>query len=932
MFGRLGSSTRSGRFCLRFRVATCCIPITFALALPVWGAKGGGAKKPTSGSGSCSASHQHGSAVAAARTDRSTQPLVRPRHATLTEEAARQIAKRICPCHTGGSPSSLSDSSGPEAEVSKNFADDERTGQAGSGLMVPTTVPQFRVQPELNERSVAARYTAPHAGSPLQKQGSQEGERTLRPLSKESDRRSLRPGEYVVQESADIMDSLVRLSSAALRELDLDKGDNLLLQGARKRQTVARVAVDDTLPKAVVQVGRQILRNIKVKDGGTVTLLPQRDGLAAIRVLHILPVRDTAAGLPADPFTAFLKPYFQKEDRPVHHNDIFTASDGIRSADFKVVRIAFNHPYIDVPFGVVDENTAIYTSGDPVEREDEAGLDSVLYEDLPGMETAIGEVRTTANAVLKNSDLYRRVGMSATRGILISGPPGCGKTQMVHAMANDTGVHMIKIKGSEFVSHQHGESENNLRKLFKEAKRRAPEPVIIFLDDLDVIAPRKQQFRSELERKVIGQLNASIEELNQSSQPVLLIATTNKPGDIDTDLRRSGRFEKEISLSAPDQRSRRAILDMYTAKMPLGPDVDLDRIAMASRNCVGADIKSVCAEALRSCIDETRTALVSIDNRAEVNAETLNVRQRHFDHALSRWKPAALREISVEIPQTGWADIGGLEEVKEQLRQMVSWPLEHPELYDWMNQKSSGGLLLYGPPGVGKTLIAKAIAHESQANFISVKGPELLNMWLGGSEANVRDIFEKARASTPCVIFFDEIDSLAVQREFANMPGSGGAKVVNQLLTEMDGVGTRKGVYVIGATNKPTSLDKAMLRPGRLDQLVYIPMPDERGRRSVLASVLRGTPQDDSLDLDDLARRTDKYTGADLANLVRLAKNEAIEEALTLGTKDYTKVLLTNAHLQSALGKSRRSVSDHEIREYEKINRDMSEGREQSAS
>merc|ERR1712093_476734 len=451
-------------------------------------------------------------------------------------------------------------------------------------------------------------------------------------------------------------------------------------------------------------------------------------------------------------------------------------------------------------------------------------------------------------------------------GVLLYGPPGSGKTLIARAVANETGAFFFLINGPEIMSKMAGESEGNLRKAFEEAEKNAP--AIIFIDEIDSIAPKRDKANGEVERRIVSQLLTLMDGINSRSQ-VVVIAATNRPNTIDPALRRFGRFDREIDIGVPDEIGRLEILQIHTRKMKLDEDVDLEKVSKGTHGYVGADIAQCCNEAALQCIREKMDVIDFEDDTidAEVMAQ-MAVTQRHFDFAVEAGNPSALREMTVEVPNVSWADIGGLEKVKAEIRETIQYPLEYPEQFEKFGMSPSKGILFYGPPGCGKTLLAKAVANECQANFLSIKGPELLTMWFGESEANVREVFDKARQSAPCVLFFDELDSIAKTRGGGGGDAGGaGDRVLNQLLTEMDGMNAKKSVFIIGATNRPDIIDPAVLRPGRLDQLIYIPLPDEGSRLNILKSVLRKSPVAPEVDLGFLAKTLHGFSGADLTEI-----------------------------------------------------------------
>jgi len=534
---------------------------------------------------------------------------------------------------------------------------------------------------------------------------------------------------------------------------------------------------------------------------------------------------------------------------------------------------------------------------------------------------------------LRHPTLFKTLGVKPPRGVLLHGPPGSGKTLIARAVANETGAFFFLINGPEIMSKMAGESESNLRKAFEEAEKNSPS--IIFIDEIDSIAPKRDKANGEVEKRIVSQLLTLMDGLKKRSS-VVVIGATNRQNALDPALRRFGRFDREIDIGVPDENGRMEIFRIHTRNMKLDDDVDAEMIAKETHGFVGADIASLCTEAAMQTIRE-KMDLIDIEEDT-IDAEVLasmSVTQEHFKHSLGISNPSSLRETVIEVPNVTWADIGGLTKVKDELRELVQYPVEFPEKFEKYGMSPSRGVLFYGPPGCGKTLMAKAVANECQANFISVKGPELLTMWFGESEANVRDVFEKARGAAPCVLFFDELDAIANQRGGSAGDGGGAAdRVINQLLTEMGGMGAKMNVFIIGATNIPDIIDTALMRPGRLDQLVYIPMPDLESRLSILRSVLRKSPVSKDVDLEFLAQATEKFTGADLTEICQRAAKEAIRESIARDVErikmreeagegvdmeedaeDLVPEILPK-HFEAAVREARRSVSDRDLAQY----------------
>ena len=573
---------------------------------------------------------------------------------------------------------------------------------------------------------------------------------------------------------------------------------------------------------------------------------------------------------------------------------------------------------------VVNRKTELELKEKPAEEVKRA-VPNVTYEDIGGLKRELRLVREMIELPLKHPEIFQRLGIEPPKGVLLYGPPGTGKTLIAKAVANEVDAHFISISGPEIMSKYYGESEQRLREIFEEAKQNAPS--IIFIDEIDSIAPKREEVTGEVERRVVAQLLALMDGLESRGQ-VIVIAATNRPDAIDPALRRPGRFDREIEIGVPDRDGRKEILEIHTRKMPLAEDVNLDELADLTYGFVGADLEALCKEAAMHAL---RRVLPEIDIDKEIPSEVienLKVTREDFMEALKNIEPSAMREVLVEVPKVKWEDIGGLENAKQELREAVEWPLKYPELFRTTNIKPPKGILLYGPPGTGKTLLAKAVANESNANFISVKGPELLSKWVGESEKHVRDMFRKARQVAPCIIFFDEIDSLAPRRG-----GVGDShvteRVVSQLLTELDGLEELRDVVVIAATNRPDLIDPALLRPGRIERHVYIPLPDKEARKEIFKIHLRGKPLAEDVKIEELAERTDGYTGADIEALCREAGMLAIREAVSRAKdekeiKEIAKnIKIEKRHFEEALKKVKPSLTKEDLRRYESLIKDF---------
>ena len=505
------------------------------------------------------------------------------------------------------------------------------------------------------------------------------------------------------------------------------------------------------------------------------------------------------------------------------------------------------------------------------------GVTQVTYEDIGGLKEEIQKVREMIELPLRHPEIFEKLGIEAPKGVLLYGPPGTGKTLLAKAVANESNAHFISISGPEIMSKFYGESEARLREIFKEAKEKAPS--IIFIDEIDSIAPKREEVTGEVERRVVSQLLSLMDGLEARGK-VIVIAATNRPNAIDPALRRPGRFDREIEIKVPDKRGRLEILQIHTRNMPLDTDVDQDRVAAVTHGFVGADLEYLCKEAAMKCL---RRLLPELNLEEEkVPPETLDkliVSMNDFENAIRDVMPSAMREVYLESPDVPWTAIGGLEEVKRELQEAVEWPLRYPDLYTKLGHAMPKGLLMHGPSGTGKTLLAKAVATESEANFISVRGPELLSKWVGESERGIREIFRRARQAAPCVVFFDEIDSIAPTR------GMGGdsmvtERVVSQLLTELDGIQALSGVVVLAATNRADMIDPALLRPGRFDKIVFVPMPDKAARQRILEIHSKDKPIGPDVELTKVAELTEGFSGADTSSVANTAVSLVLHEYL----------------------------------------------------
>jgi len=768
-----------------------------------------------------------------------------------------------------------------------------------------------------------------------------------------------KPNRLLVEDAVNDDNSVVALSLAKMDELQLFRGDTVLLKGKKRKESVCIVLSDETVDDDKIRMNRVVRNNLRVRLGDIVAIQSCPDVKYGKRV-HVLPIDDSVEGLSGNWFEVYLKPYFLEAYRPIHKGDNFIIRGGMRAVEFKVIETD------PTPYCIVAPDTVIHCEGEPVKREDEEdALNAIGYDDIGGCRKQLATLKEMVELPLRHPSLFKAIGVKPPRGILLFGPPGTGKTLMARAVANETGAFFFLINGPEIMSKLAGESESNLRKAFEEAEKNSP--AIIFIDELDSIAPKREKTHGEVERRIVSQLLTLMDGLKQRSH-VIVMAATNRPNSIDPALRRFGRFDREVDIGIPDAVGRMEILRIHTKNMKLSDDLDLEQVAAETHGHVGADLAALCSEA---ALQQIREKMDLIDLEEEtIDAEVLDslaVTMADFRYAMGKSTPSAIRECVVEVPTVTWTDVGGLENVKKELQELVQYPVEHPEKFLKFGMMPSRGVLFYGPPGCGKTLLAKAIANECQANFISIKGPELLTMWFGESEANVRDVFDKARSAAPCVLFFDELDSIAKSRGGGSGGDAGGAsdRVINQILTEMDGMGSKKNVFIIGATNRPDIIDSAIMRPGRLDQLIYIPLPDDGSRMAILKANLRKSPVADSVDLPYLAKMTRGFSGADLTEICQRACKLAIRESIdadirrekekqkaaakkatssklttskwaakatgatTMDVDDDDDPVpeITKAHFEEAMKFARRSVSDNDIKKYEMFSQTLQQSR-----
>jgi len=706
---------------------------------------------------------------------------------------------------------------------------------------------------------------------------------------------------------------IARIDPKVVQELGLTSGDVVQIIGKRKTNALCWPAHEQDYGKGIVRIDGYLRNNAGVSIDDKVTIrkidakIAERLTLAPTEPLRIVGGEEYLSQL--------------LEGRVLSRGDYVPINIMGRTVNLVVTNT--NPPAEAV---IVTEGTEVLV-GEQV-KEPIRAIPKISYEDIGGLRPVIQKVREMIELPLRHPELFERLGVEAPKGVLLHGPPGTGKTLLARAVASETNANFLSIGGPEIMSKYYGESEERLRDVFKEAQENAPS--IIFIDEIDSIAPKREEVTGEVEKRVTSQLLSLMDGL-QSRGKVVVIGATNRPNAIDPALRRPGRFDREIEIGVPDRDGRLEVLEIHTRGMPLAEDVDLKRLADVTHGFVGADLESLAKEA---AIRALRRILPEINLEAQsIPGDILNkiiVKMADFQDALKEVEPSAMREVLVEIPDVTWDQVGGLEDVKEELREAVEWPLKYPDLFAQLNATPPKGLLLYGPPGTGKTLLAKAVAHESESNFISVKGPELLNKFVGESEKAVREVFRKARQASPCIIFFDEIDSVAPTRGSSMGDSHVTERVISQFLTEMDGLEELRNVIIIAATNRPDIIDSALLRPGRFDRLLFVPPPDLEARKQIFKIHTRKTPLADDVNLDELARKTDGYTGADIASLantgVMLALREHISKAKDPeDAKKRAKGLkVAKRHFDEALQKIK-PMSTEELKMYERFSEQFSD-------
>jgi transitional endoplasmic reticulum ATPase len=676
-----------------------------------------------------------------------------------------------------------------------------------------------------------------------------------------------------------------------MEEMDLSTGDVIEISGKKKSYVLLWSGQRDDQGKKLIRIDGYTRNNIGV-------------GIDDIVSVHKVNVKNAEQVIlaPTEELNIVgLEDYLPEllEGRVVTRGDMIPLNIMGRRIGFAVTSTSPTDAA-----SLVDSNTEFIIGSIP--KAGAKGVPRVSYEDIGGLKNEVQKVREMIELPLRHPEIFDRIGIEAPKGVLLHGPPGTGKTLLAKAVANETNANFYSISGPEIMSKFYGESEERLREVFKEAEENAPS--IIFIDEIDSIAPKREEVSGDVEKRVVSQLLTLMDGI-QSRGKLVVIGATNRPNAIDPALRRPGRFDREIDIGIPDEQGRLDILLIHSRGMPLTEDVNLESIAKVTHGFVGADLEALSKEAAMRSL---RRILPEINlEQPKIPVEILNkikITKQDFDEALRDVQPSAMREVLVQRPNVGWEDIGGLQQVKEELAEAIEWPLKHANLFAEANVEPPKGILLYGPPGTGKTMIAKAVAATSEANFISIKGPELISKWVGESEKGVREVFRKARQAAPCVIFFDELDAVAPRRGGSEGDAHVTERLLSQMLTELDGLEDLKGVVVIGATNRPDIIDEALLRPGRFDRILEVPAPDKEARKHIFQIHTKKKPLESDVNLDKLVEMTEGMTGADIAALVNAAAMTAIKEHVR--QKSGSKLRISMRYFETALNKIKKKLGN----------------------
>ena len=651
----------------------------------------------------------------------------------------------------------------------------------------------------------------------------------------------------------DVGRGIARIDQKTMQKLGISAGDVIEIVGKRTTSAIAWPAYSEDQNRDLLRIDGFSRKNAGVAINEYVLVRPAK--VKGALSLTLAPV-DMRLNVDED-FTNFVKNRLM--ERTLVEGDTTLVMMLGHAIPFTVTKTR--------PHGIVKvtAETKLTILNEPAPEG--KGLPRTTYEDIGGLQEEIQRVREMVELPLRHPELFQRLGIEPPKGVLLHGPPGCGKTLLARAVANESEANFFSINGPEIMSKFYGESEARLREIFQQAQQNAPS--IIFIDELDAIAPKREEVTGEVERRVVAQLLALMDGLSGRGN-VIVIGATNRPSALDPALRRPGRFDREIEIGVPDKQGRHEVLQIHTRGMPLAEDVDLKKLSDITHGYTGADLESLGRETAMKALRRYLPQINLEDERIPPSVlEKMEVKMEDFMGAYKEVTPTAMREVYIEVPSVHWNDVGGLFEVEQELIEAVEWPLKNPDIFTRLGIKPPKGILLYGPPGCGKTLLARAVATESEANFITIKGPEVFSKWVGESEKAIREVFRKARMAAPAVVFFDEIDSLAPRRGAGFSDGGVAERVISQLLTEMDGIVSLQDIVVIAATNRPDIVDPAVIRPGRFDRLIYVPEPDEKGRLQVFKIYTERMPLAKDVNLATLATMTKTYSGADIEALCR---------------------------------------------------------------
>jgi len=737
----------------------------------------------------------------------------------------------------------------------------------------------------------------------------------------------LRVGEVPPNAQQDVGKGIVRIDSKIMEELQVREGDAVEIQG--NRETVGRVArsypadkglgiarMDGYMRKnAGTSLGEHVeVEKVELQEADQITLAPAEEGV----MMQVNDPNIFKRGLVGRPVLEgdIVVPESGKDNPRSLFDDMFDGMGDNFRFSFGETKLAVVSTKPSGPVKITQE-TEIKVREQAVSEpgDEQVKVPEVTYEDIGGLDEEVQKVREMIELPLKHPEVFQQLGINAPSGVLLQGPPGTGKTLLAKAVANEADAQFLSIDGPEIMSKYYGESEKQLREKFDEA--REGDPAIVFIDEIDAIAPKRGDAGGEVERRVVATLLSEMDGL-ESRENVIVIAATNRAEAIDPALRRGGRFDREIEIGVPNKNGRKEIMQIHTRNMPLEDDVDLDEIADKTHGYVGADLEALCKEAAMSVL---RNVIPEIDMDEEIPSEVLEqlvVDRDAMIDGMRNVEPSQMREVMVEVPEVSWEDIGGLNQTKERLQEMVEWPQRYPDKFEKMGIEVPKGILMYGMPGTGKTLLAKAVANEANANFISIKGPEVFSKYVGESEEAVREIFKKARQVAPCILFIDEIDSIAPRRGGRNSDSGVGDRVVNQLLTELDGIESLEGVTVIAATNRPDMIDPAIMRPGRVDRNVEVEIPDQKGRKKIFEVHTRDMPVDEEVELGKLAEQTEGFVGSDIESVCREAGMNSLRNNI-----DSEEV--TTEDFENAIDEVRPTATKDNLEQYRAMTKKMNE-------